>query len=219
MDKEWDKLIKAEVYKNDVYSLKKTEFDRSPLYIIDIGANYGWFSYLASELYPNSNIYAYELIENNYKAAVSNLKEFKNVQVFNAGVIGDNKIVKICQNADNHGGHKSIYSGDASYNSEERFKSTKGTNVIHENIPDQISIKDIFEINKIDYIDFLKMDCEGCEYDLFDQIFKYDLDKRIKNLAFEIHGSGNPEYNKLLKEVEKRFPTFKKGKIVKASNI
>ncbi len=63
MDKSWDKLIKAEVYKNDVYSLKKAEFDRSPLHIVDIGANYGWFSYLASELYPNSNIYAYELIE------------------------------------------------------------------------------------------------------------------------------------------------------------
>jgi hypothetical protein len=45
------------------------------------------------------------------------------------------------------------------------------------------------------------------------------MDKRIKNLAFEIHGSGNPEYNKLLKEVEKRFPTFQKGKTVKASNI
>jgi hypothetical protein len=36
--------------------------------------------------------------------------------------------------------------------------------------------------------------------------------KELKNLAFEIHEKGISEYNKLLKELEKRFSTFKKEK-------
>ena len=218
MNQIWDKEIKSSVYRGDEYGLKKIKFEREPIHIVDIGANYGWFSYLAAELSPSCNIYAYELINDNYNAAFENLKKFKNVQLFNAGVTGDNKIVKICENSDNEGGHKSIYSGANSYNSLERFKSTKNSNIIHENIPDQISIKEMFEVNNIDYIDFLKMDCEGCEYELFDQIFKYDLDKRIKHLSMEVHGVNSPEHPKLKKELKKRFSTLKWGKFTTASN-
>jgi len=218
MDVRWDKTIKREVYHDDTYSLRDISFDRDPLHIIDIGSNYGWFSYLAAEMYPECNIYAYELMEDNYKAAETNLSKFKNVKLFNAGVIGNNSIVKICENRDNRGGHKSIYSGDGSYNSEERFKSTKPSNSITKCAVEQISIKEIFEINNIDYVDFLKVDCEGCEFEVFDQIFKHDLDKRIKNISMEVHGAGHPEYENLKKELTKRFSTCKWGKITKARN-
>tara|TARA_Y100000592_G_scaffold45373_1_gene71978 strand:+ start:15853 stop:16512 length:660 start_codon:yes stop_codon:yes gene_type:complete len=218
MNKGWNSTIKHEVYSSDCYGFKKINFNRSPLHIVDIGSNYGWFSVLAAEKYPDCNIYAYELIERNYLAAKQNLENFKNANVFNAGVTGKNRISKILEAGHNDGGHKPLYAGKDSYISEERFKNDRSTNIIHENIPDQISIKEIFDINNIDYIDFLKLDCEGCEYEIFDQIFEYDLDKKIKNLAMEVHGKGHPEYKKLEKQLQKRFSTLKWGKITHASN-
>jgi FkbM family methyltransferase len=219
MDKNWNEAIKNEVYDGDVYSLKQAKFSRAPKHIIDIGTNYGWFSYLAAELHPQCHVWAYELMEENYVVAKENLKKFNNAQVSNKGVTGDNVILQTLYTSHNRGGHKGLYAGNNCYISKSRFVSTKTHNRIIDEIPPQISFKEIIETNKIDYVDFLKIDCEGCEYEIFNQIFKYDLDKRIKNLVFEIHGKGNPEYNKLLKELEKRFSTFKKGKITKASNI
>jgi FkbM family methyltransferase len=221
MNKTWDRGIKDEVYKRDTYKLKKVEFGRSPLHIVDIGANYGWFSILAAELYPECNIYAYELMKDNHLAAQDNFKKFdlRNAQVFHMGVTGNDPIAKILETTMNLGGSKAIYDGSASYNSIKRYKSTQKHNIIHDKgIPQQISVKEIFEVNKIDYIDFLKIDCEGCEFQIFNQIFEHDLDKRIKHLAMEVHGKGHPEWDNLKKELEKRFSTCKWGKITIANN-
>ena len=51
-----------------------------------------------------------------------------------------------------------------------------------------VTISNIFDFYKLDYIDFLKVDIEGCEYDVFRDIDKNILSK-IKKIAIEVHDS------------------------------
>ena len=144
--------IKNEVYVNDIYKLKGYSFQRLPKYVVDIGANVGWFSKLAAERFPKTNILAYELIEDNYKQCVKLNKPHSNVRVYNKAIIGNNSVKSVFLHPTNIGGHKPLFDGDSSYISEERFKET----FRHHNkkdydnredldIPSQISVKDIIE--------------------------------------------------------------------------
>ena len=78
-------------------------------------------------------------------------------------------------------------------------------------LPNQVSFKDIVSQNNIDYIDFLKIDCEGCEHEILKHIFKHDLDRKILNMSLEIHGTTQPEWEPLRRELESRFDLVKKG--------
>ncbi len=51
-----------------------------------------------------------------------------------------------------------------------------------------VTISNIFDFYKLDYIDFLKVDIEGGEYDVFRDIDKNILSK-IKKIAIEVHDS------------------------------
>jgi FkbM family methyltransferase len=51
-----------------------------------------------------------------------------------------------------------------------------------------VTISNIFDFYKLDYIDFLKVDIEGGEYDIFRDIDKNILSK-IKKIAIEVHDS------------------------------
>lgn len=48
------------------------------------------------------------------------------------------------------------------------------------------TISNIFDLYKLEKIDFLKMDIEGCEYDIFKHIDK-NLIKKIKKISLEAH--------------------------------
>jgi hypothetical protein len=83
----------------------------------------------------------------------------------------------------------------------------------------KITLPQIIKKNKIDYIDFLKLDCEGSEY----EILNYAMDKgicgRILNMAAEIHGKGEPQYKIFLERIKENFDKVTvRGKILKATN-
>ena len=51
-----------------------------------------------------------------------------------------------------------------------------------------ITISNVFDFYKLDCIDFLKVDIEGCEYNVFKDVDKNILSK-IKKIAIEVHDS------------------------------
>lgn len=207
-------LIKKEVYIDDCYRVGEMSFDRPPEYIVDIGANVGWFSLLAAEKFPKAEIYSYELMDKYYAACHSNLKQHENVHVYNKAVIGKNKITAICEpTMDNIGACKAIYAGSGSYISEghaqfgdwvtpemqEKFIDMSEMPV------DQISLEEIILENNIDYIDILKVDIEGGEYEVLNHVLELNLDKKILNLVMELHGVNSPECPILVEELRNRF--------------
>jgi FkbM family methyltransferase len=53
-------------------------------------------------------------------------------------------------------------------------------------VPINLTIKDIFELYNLDYIDFLKVDIEGTEYNVFEDLDEEYI-KRIRKISIETH--------------------------------
>ena len=68
---------------------------------------------------------------------------------------------------------------------------------------DSISLKKIFDDNKIEQCDFAKIDCEGSEYSIIDALPPEYL-KRINKIAIEYHfADSKPELaNNLISKIE-----------------
>ena len=110
------------------------------------------------------------MMEDNFKIAKENLSDRKNVKCFNGPVVGKNRPVGAFLNKENTGGHKAIYEGKDSYLGESRFSAYISTDQLNEYCQKKdfksFDFLEIFSASNIDRIDFLKMDCEGSEYEI-----------------------------------------------------
>jgi FkbM family methyltransferase len=167
---------------NEIYIIKEYDkllhFIKENSIVIDVGAQIGVFSVLAGKLKKGVRVYSYEpfkpnceLLEKNIE--LNNLKE--NIFAYELGVGGKKGKRELIICDENTGGHGFFCENG----------STKTTiNVI--------SLKDIFEKNKIKKCDFLKMDCEGAEYEIILNTSDKYL-KKIKAITMEFHKNGNIE--------------------------
>tara|TARA_A100001015_G_scaffold230752_1_gene261095 strand:- start:868 stop:1476 length:609 start_codon:yes stop_codon:yes gene_type:complete len=194
---------------------------------VDIGANVGWFSKLIDNNFKNCKILSYELDEANFEILERRMNGYdrtNSVRVFNTAVIGANGFSKYWKSKDNIGGHKPIFHGTSSYISEDALtesmkKSLDLKGKFVETSVNKITLPQIIEKNKIDYVDFLKLDCEGSEY----EILNYAMDKgicgKILNMVAEIHGKSQPQYKTFLKRMKENFEQVSvRGKILTATN-
>jgi len=123
--------------------------------ILDIGAHIGLFSLFASQFCKNGKIFCFEPIKENYEQLMNNIKinDIKNIVPFNNAVSSKTGKIKIYLNED-ESGHSMFL---------------KNSNYVE---VDSISIIDIFEKNIIEKCNFLKLDCEGAEYEIVDLLSK-----------------------------------------------
>ena len=161
---------------------KHIQFKRSPRYAVDIGTNVGAFSAYASPHFQQ--VYGFEALSQTYDAAVQNLSSYSNVHVQHLAVDAEsNKKLRFYS-------HNNNLSRDATC-------STLHKDWDHTQYEEAqtISLDDIYTRYNIDYIDYLKVDCEGSEYAF---LMNKDL-SRINFLVVEIHqGLLTPEQNHLL---------------------
>ena len=141
---------------------------------VDIGANIGCFSYLAAHHFEN--VVTFEpsyLISLLAKMKINYEHRFNNVLIHNLAVgknTGD--VVKLrCMPHD--GQRNSGNSSTAFDNKTEEYE-----------LISTVSLETIFELCNTDFIDYLKIDCEGAEYDIL-------LEKELNNIGIicgELHG-------------------------------
>jgi FkbM family methyltransferase len=142
---------------------------------IDIGANMGMFSILASTL-GASKVIAIEPVSSTVKILEENIEQAELHNIFVHKNIVSNvsgETVKI--GLQDKCGHNSIYSPSEDY---EEVKT--------------IYLKDILSLLSTDNI-FLKIDCEGGEYDILLNADPEDM-ARITSIAIEIHGELHPTF-------------------------
>jgi FkbM family methyltransferase len=219
--------IRREVIGDDCYKLKDVIWTRPPRYILDIGSNVGFFTEHAANNFPAAKIFAFEPVKKNYEESLSVREKHKNVVIENKAVIGFDEVKYLALNLNNIGGHKTIYAGSASYMSESRFDVAKKAKDPNRSISEfdagQITFLEVLNSNNIDYVDFLKIDCEGCEYQVLQHIFELSLEKRILNLAMEIHHGGTSnkiDYDNLVSNLRSKFDHMKfvKSNIIVCKN-
>lgn len=147
---------------------------------IDIGANAGYFSLSFFSKYPKATILAFEPIPKNFDLLKSYKEKFPelNFTIINEAVSGKD-------------GELELF-----YDCSDSF-STSATLFNHTSQPDLLKVnattleKILIKWN-LQYIDLLKIDCEGAEYDILYNASKNVLDC-IGAIAIETH-SGKNEY-------------------------
>ena len=139
---------------------------------IDIGANMGMFSIFASYL-GASKVIAVEPVSSTVKALKDNIANLDNISVLQ-NIVSDvgNEIVKI--GLQDKCGHNSVYSPSDNYEEVET-----------------ITLKDLLDMTTSNDV-FLKIDCEGGEYDI---LLNTDNLDRVSTVAIEIHADLHPNFH------------------------
>ncbi len=138
--------------------------------VIDIGAHIGAFTAFAAKHAPHGQIFAFEPFPENFQLLQDNvaLNDFHNVQMFNLGVGGRSEEVQLYLDEANDAGHS-------------MFSVTDNAITIK-----LVSLDSIFDDNNLDRCNFLKIDCEGAEYEILFNTSKATLAKIIM-MAMEYH--------------------------------
>jgi len=151
-------------YEHANFQIKETDV------IIDIGANIGSFTIDAARKADKGLILSFEPDPDNYLLLENNVKlnNLNNVRIFQKAVAGVNGKRFIYRDPINNAAHSII-----------RISSQ----IISVYC---LTLSEIFSISKINNCDFLKIDCEGAEYEI---IFNTPADilKRVQKITLEYH--------------------------------
>ncbi|MCU0642143.1 MAG: FkbM family methyltransferase [archaeon] len=165
-----DFQVVNEIYMNKIYHRYLNRLKHNSI-VIDIGANIGVFSVLAAKQNSRVKVYSYEPFEENFLMLKENiaLNHLENqIKPFKLGIGGKKGARTLHLDEANTGGH-SMYSG--------------GSREVKINL---VTLTDVFRQNKIKECDFLKVDCEGAEYEIFYSTSPSVL-KKIKTISLEFH--------------------------------
>jgi len=152
--------------------------------VIDIGANIGAFTCFIAANYPGSKIISYEPDPRNYKLSNKNIKlnKFSNIKIFNQAVFD-----KKCK--------MTLYINSVASASNSMFNQVQKDKSID---VECISLKSIFDSNKIAKCNLLKIDTEGAEYKILNS-FPVKYFDRVDNIIIEFH-EGIKNIEKILKK-------------------
>ena len=164
-----------EVFYERLYDKDYVKIEKDDV-VLDIGANLGMFSVYAQNFHP-SRVIAVEPGPEEYPCLVENLKSFKNTESFKYAV--SNKTGKV--------NFSSTVEGVSNHITDTFDVAQYGNHVYQTVEVDAIDINDLIKEAKLDKIDYLKIDCEGAELDIFLSIDKEYLKSNVRKIAVEYH--------------------------------
>ncbi|PIZ70737.1 hypothetical protein COY07_06185 [Candidatus Peregrinibacteria bacterium CG_4_10_14_0_2_um_filter_43_11] len=172
MRNEGDFSIANELFLDHQYRFCDQAIRNAKNNIVDIGGHLGFFSLYASLLNPNVPIYSFEPHEGNFELLKINLKNnrVRNVhpkQVAVSGEVGQG-VLYLSQEDLNHSTVSAI-------------EPTGETQAVQ-----TITLERIFQKNRIEKCDLVKMDCEGAEFTILYQTPRAIFDA-IASLFLEYH--------------------------------
>lgn len=176
-----ENIIKDEL--NDIYKIPKN----SKL-VIDIGANIGVTSLMCAK--QGAFVYAFEPEILNFDVLKYNVKInnfYNKIICINKGVGKSNKLTELFIHPSNSGATSS-------------YLEQKGLNKENYQIVEFISINTVFDFYDINYCDLLKMDCEGSEKDIINDLYE-ELINKIGQISVEFHDK--KIMNDLIKKLSK----------------
>jgi FkbM family methyltransferase len=144
-----------------------------PKVVIDIGANIGCVSLLSAA--RGAYVYAFEPEQSNFETLCFNVTVNK---------LYDN--IKCIQKGVGIPGETKLYIHDNNSGATSSYLEQKGLSESNYQLVNFISIHDVFKKYNIDYCDFLKMDCEGSEKDIINDLDD-ELVSKINQISLEFH--------------------------------
>jgi FkbM family methyltransferase len=150
-------------------SLYNTNLPIVPKTIVDAGANVGLASLFFRMKYPNANIVAIEIEEQNIEAIKKNTVNFSNFAIK----------------------HNALFNKKAYFKIIDPYNATNSFQIVETNNPEEanstsVTLDEILTSNNWETIDILKIDIEGAEKDLFEKNYENWL-PRTKIIMVETH--------------------------------
>ncbi|HNV01496.1 MAG TPA: FkbM family methyltransferase [archaeon] len=152
--------------------------------VFDLGGYIGEWSEKIYKKY-NCNIYVFEPVPKYAKIISKKFKKNKKIKVFTFGLGPENEIVQISLK-DNESSIKTI---------REVSNNTQQIKLV--------SIKKFFKENQIQKVNLMKINIEGAEYDLLENIINQKIINKIENLQVQFHKFVNHSAKKRF-ELEKK---------------
>lgn len=142
--------------------------------VIDIGAGIGEFAVLVAKEHPNSQVYAYEPFPESFVLLQENLKlnVTRNVRAFQMA-IGSKSGQMLLATTGEAVQHTITHNSSV---------SSSATSIKVQGL----SLDDLFQANDLAHCDFLKIDCEGCEFQVLFNASPVTL-KNIDHICLEYH--------------------------------
>jgi FkbM family methyltransferase len=153
--------------------------------VIDIGAHIGLFSVFCGMLNPQCKIFCFEIDKDNFGKLEENIKncKVKNVIPFNWAVTDKSGVIDYYA-----GGDCSEFSTtQISFPNNRKPIVDEGLNPAGK--VKSITLNEVIEENNIDSVDFLKLDCEGAEFEILYATTEKNL-KKINKMGGEYHEYG-----------------------------
>ncbi|HVP24222.1 MAG TPA: FkbM family methyltransferase [Conexivisphaerales archaeon] len=145
-----DLSIYLEVFVKKVYNPRGFEIHAGDV-VVDVGAHIGVFTVFAASLAKSGRVYAFEPDNRNFEMLLTNveLNHLTNVVPSKVALAGST-------------GRRALYlAEDGGWSSFFKLEHLNG-----ETETEALSLRDALALNKIERVDFLKMDCEGAEYEI-----------------------------------------------------
>jgi FkbM family methyltransferase len=164
--------------KNNPYGINDLDLNPGDT-ILDIGGNVGMISIAVAKLHPDVRIIAFEPSKTKFEHLVRNLRNngITNVIPVNKAVSDKSGTMHLMVNASGFGASTSYFDVD-SHVSKYQTEAWTSTFVAC------MSLEDIFATYNIDRCRWIKLDCEGGEYEI---LCNCDVLNRVDSIAMELH--------------------------------
>lgn len=200
-------VVVHEMFARDDYQISSVKLKSNPT-VLDIGANIGAFSILVANRHKDAKIFSYEPEKNNMGMLLKNIK---------LGLFGDRIFPKPLAVSD-VSGTKNFFLSSAEDSHSLLQEFTGGSDTVEVKCT---TIKDILNDNKIDFVDLLKLDIEGIEYDILYNLPE-EIFSKIGYLVLEIHDRRGYQRADLIQFIkDKNFtivPSLKNRRVFVAKN-
>lgn len=170
-----DESVFGEIFADREYKILEPVISKARAPIIDIGAHVGMFSVYCAVLNPKMEIFAYEPDDRNFAAMKENLKlnNVRNVKMKNVAIGGTSGERTLFLSRDSH--NHSILSAEAA-----------GDFSGEEKIVNVVTLERILEQNRLAKVSLVKMDCEGAEFEILENLSAEVFDV-VENFYVECH--------------------------------
>jgi FkbM family methyltransferase len=160
--------------------------------VVDVGANQGFFSLYAAS--KGATVYAFEPCAENFEVLKWNVGKNglgDRVKVFNTAVTSIQGPVSLFVGLDARQG---ILSGTVSTRN-----ANRGGEEVQTRSVESVTLDSLLHDLHIERCDFLKMDCEGAEYEILENTSKISF-RKIARLSMECHENRMSEAATILKK-------------------